>query len=671
VSVSVGERTAVGASVGERTAPDTIAARIATDAGTASPRGARVWLPVLTCVASIGLLLVAIGYTGARSGSWWSDTVFWLGVSLVFAPIAARLVSTAPARRERIALVAFLGLALYAVKVLHSPLHFTFYDELLHLRTIEDIARYHHLFHRNPLLPVSARYPGLETIAAALMDVGHLPVFWAAVLVIGAARLLMVVSLYLLFEEIGRSARLAGVATLLYMANPGFVFFDAQFAYESLALPLVAFVLYLEARRARRRADERAWLSVASALGIVGVILTHHVTSYVLSAFLLLWSLQPLLSTLACETLSWFSGWTSSQHYIGRVWGQCRLLVLHLVGRAPSDVPYNPIRTAVLALLATFLWLDMVAAQTVGYLGSFLAQGAQEIVLLIYGESAGRSLFHGFAGDVAPLWEQFTSYAAVGIVTFGLPVGLLLVWRRPARHPTAAALAFIGLAYPASQALRLTPIGLQVSGRSVEFLFLSVAFLLALVVVQHKRPGIVRTVTISGCIVVVFFGGIILGWPRWARTPGPYLVSADARSIEPEDLSAALWARAHLGLDNHIAADRVGAALMGSYGQQDPVTLSYDNVDTPQIFFPTTLTAGARRALRQGVIKYIVVDRRLSRGLPVGGVYFELGEPDTNHHATPIPASALTKFLHVAGVWPIFDSGNILIFRVGAPLRGR
>ena len=51
--------------------------------------------------------------------------------------------------------------------------------------------------------------------------------------------------MFLLAERIVRAPAAALLAAVVFMANPAFMFFDAQFAYESLALPLVMVVLLL------------------------------------------------------------------------------------------------------------------------------------------------------------------------------------------------------------------------------------------------------------------------------------------------------------------------------------------------------------------------------------------------------------------------------------------
>ena len=119
------------------------------------------WLAPLSVTAATGLLLVSLADGGARGNAGWAELLFWLGLLIAFAPITARLLSASPAREERIGLLALLGVVLYLVKVFHSPIGFTFHDEFVHWRNVQNAMDSGHLFESNPLLPVSADFPGL------------------------------------------------------------------------------------------------------------------------------------------------------------------------------------------------------------------------------------------------------------------------------------------------------------------------------------------------------------------------------------------------------------------------------------------------------------------------------------------------------------------------------
>ena len=85
---------------------------------------------VLICV--VGLGLEALAGAGARLGASWAEPVFWVGLLVIYVPIVMRLAFGQVGPQEGASLVVLLGLSLYLVKILHSPLAFTFSDEFTH-----------------------------------------------------------------------------------------------------------------------------------------------------------------------------------------------------------------------------------------------------------------------------------------------------------------------------------------------------------------------------------------------------------------------------------------------------------------------------------------------------------------------------------------------------------
>lgn len=598
----------------------------------ASARVGWGWLPALSLVSASGLLLIALANNGARVGAAWSDLLFWVGLLLVFVPTALRLLEPGAAKHERLGLVALLGAALYLVKLLHSPLSFTFSDELQHWRTASDMLQSGRLFGANPLLPVSPLYPGLENVTVALAQLSGLSLFAAGTSILAVARLVCMLMLYLLYEQASNSPQAAGIGALLYTANSNYLFFDAQFAYESLALPLAALALWAAARR-QDAPSSQVGLTLVGVSGLAAVIVSHHVTTYALVAFLALWAL------------------VASVRSIDR------------------RAPLHPRGLALLGLVASLTWLAYVATLTVNYLVAPLRSSFVQLIQLIAGEAAGRELFRSPAGEISPLWEQLVGYAAVELILLALPFGLYTIWVRRRTSTIALALAAGALAYPFSLAMRLTERGAEAANRGAAFLFVAVSFALAMVVVARPVTwmGRWRPYAFGVCATIIFVGGVTVGWPPpWARQPGPYLVAADTRSVENQGLAAADWARLQLGPDNRLVADRTNRLLMGSYGAQRPVTGYGDRVNVPRIFFASQLGPAEQAILRQGRVRYIVVDRRLSSALPSAGVYVERGEVPGDRHVAPFDPAALAKFNGVTGVSRVFDSGDIVIYRTGA-----
>ena len=140
---------------------------------------------------------------------------------------------------------------------------------------------------------------------------------------------------------------------------------------------------------------------------------------------------------------------------------------------------------------------------------------------------------------------------------------------------------------------------------------------------------------------------------------------ADEQSIEPEGIQAATWARSYLGSDNRMATDRTNQLLMSTYGDQRLVTSQEDNIDVTPIFFSSSLGSYEVSILRQTRVRYLVVDLRLSKALPLVGFYFEPGEPGSYQRKVPISLEALTKFSTIPKINRVFDSGDIVIYDVG------
>src|SRR5258708_18056126 len=137
-----------------------VPAATANTATKVAPRPDWGWLPALSLVAACGLLIVSTADSLSGSGVQGVEPLFWLGLLVIAAPIAARLLAPRAARLERLGLVLVFGVDLYLVKWLQSPFAFTYSDEFVHLYNANQIFDSARLFSPDALLPVSALYPG-------------------------------------------------------------------------------------------------------------------------------------------------------------------------------------------------------------------------------------------------------------------------------------------------------------------------------------------------------------------------------------------------------------------------------------------------------------------------------------------------------------------------------
>ncbi len=589
------------------------------------------WFPILSLTAVAGLLVVAAGNRAGQAGEWWAELAFYAGLLLLTLPIAMRLVLPGAEGTERVTLVVLLALGLFLCKVVFDPLGFNSYDEFLHWRTAQDIMATGTLFTPNPLLHVSPYYPGLELVSTALANMGGISVFEAGMIVLAASRLVFLLSLFFFFAMVSGSTRVAGIASLVYMMNPHFLYFDSQFAYESLALPLAALALYLLARRAHSGHARWAGLTIIAVITLASVMVTHHVTSAMLAAFLVLWAI---------------TGYA-----------------LRRRDRA------HPGRMAVALIAMIAGWTLWVATVTIDYLGSALTSSLSELVRLIAGDLNARSLFTTPTGDVAPLWEQLVGSGSALLVLLLLPLGLFVVWTRYRTSPAVMALGIATLAYPLTLAAHLTPLGAQVASRTPEFLYVAIGLVVALALVRLSFRGSLGVVQAAGAAAlfgILLLGGVIVGQPGWARLPGPYLVSADGRSVESEGIAAATWSREVLGPNNVMVADRVNGFLMGTFGGQDMITTYESRLPVRHLFLGYEVPA-QRAIVAEGNIRYLVIDRRLSTGMPTIGYYFDRGEKRmVGNHAYPLDPQILGQWDAQSDVSRIFDSGDIQLYDVSA-----
>jgi hypothetical protein len=594
--------------------------------GRASARPSRLPLTLVSLSAAAGVLVVALAYTAGRFGhasSPWADRAYWLGQALIVVPAAVRLLG----RRlltgaQTAAVVIMLTTAEYLVKVCYSPAGFAFPDELEHWRATVGVLQTGRLFRPDYVLPISARYPGLEEVTSALSAITGLSVFVSGLIVAGVAHLLFVCLLYLLFRHVSGSSRVAGIAVLCYAANSHFQTFDSVFSYQTLALAFLGLALLAAWRLTSATGGERAsWFAVAGA-AIVALTVTHHITSYVLVATLLLVTLVtvPISGWRAAGRLSW---------------------------------------PAAAAVVAAGSWLLLAAPQTIGYLRPATSGILEGFGSLFTGGSTGAA-----AVATGPLGDQVLSVAAVLIMSALIPLGWREVWQRHRRQPWLVAMSVGSVSWYIVVVLRLAvPDGSELTGRASTFAFVPAALVAALGLarlVQATRGRPLRRTVIAatalGGALALMAGGLANGWPPfWERLPGPHQVAGFERSVGPDNIAAARWALAYLGPGNRFGTDLGSYAVLGGYGDQDPVRNARFLYTSPA----SSVLAEART--QSEAIRYVFVDHRLAQSLPASGQYFPV-DPAAGTYTRPLPAAGLRKFDHIGGASRIYDAGNIVIY---------
>jgi hypothetical protein len=575
-----------------------------------------------------GLCLDGLAVSLAWHSSALAQPLFWMAILLPFGVFATVLTAGHPTPRVRQLIVALVGLYPSVVYRMSSPFVLSGFDEHLHEQTLNNLLHGSGLFAPNPLLIVSPYYPGLELFTGTIIRLTDVPVIAAMSLVVFLCRLLLVLALYQGALTVTQSHRRASLMVILYAASAQFYFFNSQFAYQTISLTLGVGGLVLLYRAQLQEGSNRGQgLAVLANLALLGTVVTHHATSWIVLAFMTAW-------TIAARP------------------GQRKILA----------------RTTAVMAIALVAWTALTAHELSAYMGPILSGILQSIGL-------GAHLFRDSAGTALPEWERISLILYAVLCTCAAVVSGWIVLRlsRRDRNRMLGLIGLLSIAYPITLAVHFEPTIAPYGDRASTFMFLPVALCCSIAIRRPKlrahRTGnstSARIALLAAAVTFTYVGGVILGsGPAWGYLPGPYLVSADSRTQDPETLAAVEWAASHLPPGSRIVADRVPADLLAGEARLWPISHPENGLDPATLYFSTAWNSSLASIVKGMDIQYIYVDNRLSESLPHDGYYIFRGE-------TPAPAKisrhALTKFADAAGLRVVYHHGPVTIydtFRLG------
>jgi hypothetical protein len=599
----------------------------------------RLWWGMVAMAAALGLLLDSLAVAKAPTDYAVAALLFWPAAVLPNVAFAAVLLSrrlSLALRHFTIALVGIYSAVLYKMS---SPFIPGGFDEHLHERTLSDLLHGSGLFAPNPLLNVSPNYPGMELFTGIVARLTGSPSMLAATLVVLLCRYLLVLAIYECARTVNASPRFASLVVLLYATSPQFFFFNSQFAYQTMAVPLGLCGLLLVRRAQLSHGPAARRLVGAGILILTATVVTHHITSWFVFAFLVAWAVLTPRERRRQVTIACIGMGTALAIWTGAIFGK--------------------------------MWNYMVPV---------LQQSVDQALGLLTGSSSSSShspLGGTTAGIATPEWQKaILVLYALAYTSAAVVFGFILI--RRSLQGRGRVLGLVGLCtfvYPASLAAHFVSSAASIGDRASTFLFLPLALAVSLVIVKDPRvaapqrtrrdaerqpvkPRLYGAFALT--IGLAYLGGILLGaGPSWALLPGSFMVVADSRSQDSQTLAAVKWADTHLAPGSHVVADRVPADLLSGEARLWPLLGPQNGADWASIYFAAQWSSYQTTMVRQAGISYIYVDERLADSLPNEGYYIYQGE---TQNPTRLTKQDLSKFASVPGLKAVYRSGPISIY---------
>lgn len=593
--------------------------------------------------AAVGTIIVALSYRlsalGVSAGLYY--LVFWCGMLTALAPVAAALAGAHQSRATRLSAVAMLALLTAMPKLLRNFAEPSFHDEYAHWRQAVDVALSARLFAPNDIIPIVEFFPGtsaLTTGASALTGLGP----WSAgLLVVVITHVLGLYAVYLLGEVLLSSDRAGAIAALVFGINPSAIYFDTQYAYESVAIAFFLWTLALTmlAARARTARPRAAFLGAAVATAAACVV-THH-----LSTIFLIVALFVIAAAGTVHRLRRRRSSSRPRTPTSRVWVWWAALTA----------------TVCLALG----WVLVFARPTLDYLSPYFGHSVKQLNTMAHRDGqGGRQLM---AASVQPGWEQLLTMAAPLTAALAVLAAVILIRRRGIRldWPAWGLMAF-GLAYFLSIPFILAPSGAEGARRSWGFTYVGVALIVALVVVfwPPDRPrslsGRGRSAVVAAALAVLLIGNVGGGLNDPYRFPGPFRWGTDTNSASDEARTVARELGELQGRVR-VVADAYTALQLAAYGGLD--------VAAPAVGFPvwdlTQTGADPSPELARMIVgshyDYLVVDIRMGLETPFNGHNFGQGDPLLGH-ATPM--EYLTRLDSVPWAARVISTEHLRVYRL-------
>lgn len=609
---------------------------------------------------AVGTAMVSAAYVLA-----WSDpartniryALLWGGLAVFLLPAFARLFDPLISRVERE--LVLLGLALFTVvpKFLRNPDGPLFFDELAHQAQSQRLLDNGELLARNPLIAVADAFPGLHAATAALAHLTGLSVWQVGVVIIVSAHLLSIFGIFRLAQLLTGNDRVSGIAAAVYALNPAFLFFNSQFAYQTLAITMLIWCLVFTVEASNPTADRRKRAG-ATALAIFlssATIMTHHGSAFVLAGFLGIIALVLFIRSAR--------GGVEGDHDGSDDQARDGAILVALVTGV----------TVALGIAWLFIGSKGDASRVIDYLLVYPTNGAQEAFNIITGEASGKRTV--FSSSNLPVWVQALGFLAPPLALAAGIKGFLVTRKMRQPHPAFPAFVLVAALYAVSLPLVLTRTGAEGAHRSFPFTWIALAVLGGIGLAAWHREAFTRSydrgrtvqAVLVTLMVVVGVGNLATNANDTYLFPGPWVAGSDTRAYDAELSSITTWFEGQ-DIDGRIIADIYTGAPIAALA--DPSTgcrlaaACPDSIPIWHAYYDDELGEGTVTKLADDGFTWIVVERRLAEELPRSGFWFTREEPDAFTRAEPLPAESLERFAGRPWAHRVLSTRHYDVFRL-------
>ena len=413
-----------------------------------------------------------------------------------------------------------------------EPLLLDTFDELDHVGTLARILDSHALFPTNTVLPISPYYPGLELATAATKWITGLPLVIDQLVVLSVIRVVLVLGVFLVVERATHSSRAGGIGVLVYAASPQFYGFDAQYAYETIALAFAVgavYLLFFSVDAARPRMGRAFVLALGS---VAAVVISHHVTGWLTVGFLVAWTAglflvaRPLHFPLLprWRLLRWRpSFWPSPDVSANAPSASASSEELRERRRAQARIVGI---AAAVGVVIGGAWTVFVFNILTPYLGPLFSDAYTEVREALGNGHGDRTLFKSSSGGASPHWEvALILLSAICWCLVLLPSLYSVVFNRSVRGGALRYLpAVIAATYPLSVLANVTSGSKLVAERATTFIFFGVAVVVGAWLARRiaQERGMIERLGTIAVATIVFLGSLLFGiGPLVSLLPGP------------------------------------------------------------------------------------------------------------------------------------------------------